>query len=240
MTTFVSVLIFSIAAMVVNTIGIFVMSKNEAWTLKNKGYFLCFAAGVLIASPLITAFPNAAQNNQYAGIAALGGFIFMFAINRLIKAKSPHSELAFGVTALLGIAIHSFVDGAIYSVTFHVSPLFGIAASIGLVAHEFAEGVITYSFLLNSGVSKKKAFLFAFLVAGLTTPVGALVAYPLISMLDASMLGLALGAVSGVMIYLSASHLLPAVQSDQTGTKQHSYVAFTIGVALAFIFFFLK
>jgi zinc and cadmium transporter len=213
------------------------MSRNETWTLKNKEYFMCFAAGVLITSPLISAFPNAVSKSIYAGIAALVGFMFMFISNRLIKAKTQQQELAFGITALLGIAIHSFVDGVIYSVTFHVSKIFGIAMGIGLVAHEFAEGVITYSFLIKSGTHKKKAFFYAFLVAGLTTPIGALIAYPLISSLQPADLGIALGAVSGVMIYLSASHLLPSVNPDE---KHHSYIAFTFGILLAFIFYFLK
>ncbi|MBN2300695.1 MAG: ZIP family metal transporter [Acholeplasmataceae bacterium] len=237
MTTFLYILLFSFAAMIINTTGIFVMQKNERWTLKNKEYFMCFAAGVLITSPLISAFPTAVSNNSYAGIAALLGFMFMFSVNRLIKSKTNQQELTFCITALLGIAIHSFVDGAIYSVTFHVSTIFGVASGIGLVAHEFAEGVITYSILLKSGVHKNKAFFYAFLVAALTTPIGALVAYPLISTLNQSTLGLAMGAVSGVMIYLSASHLLPSVKSEE---KHHSYLAFGFGVLLAFAFFFMK
>ncbi|MGD9605833.1 MAG: ZIP family metal transporter, partial [Bacilli bacterium] len=140
MTTFQIILLFSGAAMIVNTAGIFVLSKNKAWTLKNKEYFMCFAAGVLIASPLISAFPNAVSKNIYAGIAALLGFMFMFTNNRIIQAKTKQKELAFGITALIGIGIHSFIDGVIYTVTFHVSPLLGIASGIGLVAHEFAEG----------------------------------------------------------------------------------------------------
>ena len=237
MNTLVLILIFSGAAMVVNTIGIFLMSKNEKWTLKNKEYFMCFAAGVLISAPLIVTFPNAVEKNNYAGLAALSGFLLIFITNRLIKWKTKQKELAFGITALIGIAIHSFVDGVIYSVTFHVSPIVGIASGIGLVAHEFAEGVITYSFLLNSGVNRKKAFLYAFLVAGLTTPVGALLAYPVVNILNNSLLGVAMGVVTGVMIYLSASHLLPAVNSEE---KKHSYIAFAMGVVLTIILFFLK
>lgn len=237
MTTFIYVLIFSISAMIVNTIGIFVMRKNEVWTLKNKEYFMCFAAGVLITSPLIMAFPNAVIKNEYAGIAALVGFMMMFSVNRIFKSKNTNMDFAFGMTALIGIAIHSFVDGVIYSVSFHVSPVFGFVSGIGLVAHEFAEGIITYSFLLKSGIHKNKAFLYAFFVAALTTPIGALVAYPVIQILSQRVLGLTLGMVSGVLIYLSASHLLPSVSGNE---KKHSFIAFSLGVALAFVFFFLK
>jgi zinc and cadmium transporter len=237
MTTFLWVLLFSMSAMVVNTIGIFVMRQNEDWTLRNKDYFMCFAAGVLITSPLIMAFPNAIERSSYAGVAALFGFMLMFSVNRLIKHKTHQEELAFGVTALLGIAIHSFVDGVIYSVSFSVSPVVGIVSGIGLVAHEFAEGVITYSVLLKSGVNRNKAFAYAFLVAALTTPVGALVAFPLVQTLSVSSLGLAMGAVAGVLIYLSASHLLPAIKTEE---HRHSYIAFGLGILLAFVFFFTK
>ncbi len=237
MTTFLWVLLFSMSAMVVNTIGIVVMRQHEAWTLRNKDYFMCFAAGVLITSSLIMAFPNAVSKSTYAGIAALVGFMLMFSVNRLIKHMTRQEELAFGVTALLGIAIHSFVDGVIYSVSFSVSPVIGIVSGIGLVAHEFAEGVITYSVLIKSGVKRNKAFFYAFLVAALTTPVGALMAFPIVSTLSASSLGLAMGAVAGVLIYLSASHLLPAVKTDE---HRHSYAAFALGVLLAFVLFFMK
>lgn len=237
MTPFLWILIFSLAAMVVNTIGILLMRKNETWALKNKEYFMCFAAGVLITTPLIIAFPEAVEKSSFAGIAALGGFLFMFITNRLIKHTTHQEELAFGITALLGIAIHSFVDGVIYTISFHISPIVGIASGIGLVAHELAEGVITYAVLIKSGTKRNKAFLYAFLVAALTTPIGALAAYPLIHILQDNVLGIAMGAVAGILIYLSASHLLPEVKHQE---HKHSYLAFILGVLLAFGIYFLE
>ena len=52
---------------------------------------------------------------------------------------------------------------------------------VGLVIHEFAEGIITYSVLLKGGISGKKAGVYAFLVAALTTPIGAFIVYPPVS-----------------------------------------------------------
>jgi zinc transporter ZupT len=234
LTTFSWITIFAFTAMVVNTIGIYFIYKNKEWTIKNKDYFLCFAAGVLIAAPLLTAFPEAVESHHDAGLAALAGFAFMFFSNKLIQHRTHQEELAFGITALEGIGIHSFIDGVIYSVTFNVNTMTGILAGVGLVAHEFAEGVITFSVLIAGGMSSKKAFFFAFLVAALTTPVGAFLAYPLISGLSEGALGLSLGFVSGVLIYLSASHLLP--EGQQRG-KKHSYLAFTLGILVALILF---
>ncbi len=237
MSTFLWILLFATLAMIINSLGIFMVYKHKEWAEKNKEYFMCFAAGVLIASPLIMAFPQAVLKNQYAGLAALFGFMFMFFSNRLIKYKTKQPELAFGVTALLGIGIHSFIDGIIYSVSFSVSIAIGLIAGIGLVVHEFAEGVITFSVLTKSGVNPKKAIFYAFLVAALTTPIGALLAYPLVKEFSSELLGLALGAVAGVLIYLSASHLLPAVKPNEKG---HSYIAFVLGVILALMMFLTK
>lgn len=229
--------IFAIGAMIVNSVGIWFVYKNIEWAEKNKEFFMCFAAGVLISSPLLIAFPQAIGKNPNSGIAALLGFVFMFFSNKFIKYKTKQSSLAFGITALEGIGIHSFIDGIIYSVTFNVSTYTGLLAGIGLVVHEFAEGVITFSFLSRSGLSKKRAGKFAFLVAALTTPVGAFIAYPFVSLMNDSLLGLALGFVVGVLIYLSASHLLPEAREYE---KKHVYWSFLIGILLGLFIYASK
>ncbi|MFB6076062.1 MAG: ZIP family metal transporter [Candidatus Aenigmatarchaeota archaeon] len=237
MSTFSWIVIFAIGSAVVNTLGIYAIFKNKKWVEKVKTYFMCFAAGVLISVPLMFAFPQAVQKNFYAGFAALIGFLFMFFSNEIIKKKTRQKTLAFGVTAAQGIAIHSFVDGLIYTVTFSVSVVTGFVAGIGLVIHEFAEGVITFSVLIKGGLKEKKAGFYAFLTAALTTPIGALVAYPIVNRLDQSILGLLLGFVVGVLVYVSASHLLPEAREQE---KEHSVLAFLAGVSLALLIVFTK
>jgi zinc and cadmium transporter len=235
--TFLWIAFFAVGAAIVNSIGILVIYKNRKWAEKATTYFMCFAAGVLITTPLILAFPQAAAKNPYSGYATLIGFLFMFFSNKLIKYKTKQKELAFGITAAEGIGIHSFIDGVIYSVTFTVSILTGFIAGIGLVIHEFAEGVITFSVLLKGGFSEKKAAFYALLIASFTTPLGAFIAYPFINKLNDSILGLALGFVVGVLVYISASHLLPEAQTNQ---KKHSTLTFLSGVALSLFIVFSK
>lgn len=235
--TFIWVAAFAISAMVVNTIGIYAIYKNKSWVERNKEYFMCFAAGVLISSPLIIAFPQAIEKNNNAGFAALAGFVFMFFSNKIIKYKTKQEALAFGITAIEGIGIHSFIDGITYAVTFSASIYTGLLAGIGLVVHEFAEGVITFSVLVSGGVSEKKAIIYAFLVAGLTTPIGAFVAFPFVSGLSSEILGLALGFVVGVLIFISASHLLPEATAHE---KHHSYIALISGICISLLIMFTK
>ena len=202
-----------------------------------KTYLMCLAAGVLIASPLMFAFPKAITQNPYAWFAALIGFIFMFFSNEIIKRKTKQKSLAFGITAMEGIGIHSFIDGVIYSVTFSVSIIIGLVSWIGLILHEFAEGVIVYSVLLKSGLNRKKSALYALLIASLTTPLWAFIAYPLINKLDSSILGLLLWFVVGVLIYISAAHLLPEAREYE---KKHSIRAFLIWIGISLLFVLTK
>jgi zinc and cadmium transporter len=230
LSTFAWVTMFAVSAAAVNSIGIITIHKSKGIAEKLKPYFMCFAAGVLISVPLMFALPEAVSRNYYAGFAALAGFLFMFLSNRLMERKTGDKTLAFGITAAEGIGIHSLIDGAIYAVTFSTSIIVGLLSGIGLVIHEFAEGVITYGLLISSGVNRTKAAWSAFFVAALTTPIGAFIAYPLISRLTVSVLGLALGFVSGVLIYISAAHLLPEARGYE---KNHSVWAFSAGVVLA-------
>lgn len=235
--TFGWIAIFAVSAALVNAVGIFAIYKNKEWVEKTKTYFMCFAAGVLISTPLMLALPKAVSKNSYAGFAALAGFLFMFLSNQIIKKKTKQKSLAFGFTAVEGIGIHSFVDGIIYAVTFSGSLVVGFLSGIGLVVHEFAEGVITFSVLRKGKMKAKKAVVYALLVASLTTPLGAFIAYPFIKNLNQSILGLALGFVSGVLIYVSASHILPEAQGEE---KEHSSLALLLGVGLALLIVFTK
>ena len=228
--TFYWVAAFALVAALVNGAGIITIFRRRAWADRSLPYLMCFAAGVLITTPLLHALPNAVAKNANAGGAALAGFLFMYLSNRVIRYHTGEETLAFGVTAAEGIGIHSLVDGVVYTVTFNISILTGVLAGIGLVVHEFAEGIITYLVLLKGDVTDRTAALYAFFVAALTTPVGAFVAYPLVSELDQGALGLLLGFVSGVLIYVSAAHLLPEAQSYE---KNHSMIAFVTGVSLA-------
>ncbi len=229
-TTFLWIAGFALLSTIINGAGILAVFKYREQAEKAKTYFMCFAAGMLVSSSLILTLPNAARSNTYAGVAALIGFLFMFFSNEVIKHRTKEKELAFGVTAAEGIGIHSFVDGLVYTVTFNVSILVGVLSATGLVVHEFAEGVITYLFLIKGGVNKKLAMLYAFLIAGLTTPLGAFVVYPFVSKLGKPTLGLLLGFVAGVLLYVSASHLLPEAREHE---KKHSTVAFLAGIGLS-------
>lgn len=221
---------FAIMAAIVNGLGIFAIVKFRAWAERAKTYFMCFAAGVLISTPLMLALPQALIKSPYAGFTAVAGFLFMVFSNQLVLRHAKKKDLAFGIVVGEGIGIHSFVDGIIYAVTFSVSIMTGILSAIGLVVHEFAEGVITYLVFMDAGMSKRRAVFFAVLIASLTTPLGAFIAYPFLGTLSDQTLGMLMGFMAGVLIYISASHLLPTATEER---HKHSIIAFMAGIGLA-------
>jgi zinc transporter ZupT len=74
--------------------------------------------------------------------------------------------------------------------------------------------------------------ILAFLAAALTTPIGILISYPIISEIDKPMLGALLSLSAGALIYVGATHLLPKAEQEH---KRYSFVALGGGVLVAII-----
>jgi zinc and cadmium transporter len=159
------------------------------------------------------------------------GFLALYFFNRFINTfvcnERNCDDLSIGIIPMLGIGFHSFIDGIIYSVTFNVSIFTGALAAIGMVLHEFPEGVVTFLLLKRAGISRKKSAAYAFLAAAVSTPFGSLVSFPFIKRIDQSALGILLALSAGTLVYVGASHLLPAVEKEN-----EKYTIITLGVGI--------
>jgi zinc and cadmium transporter len=234
--TFASVILASSLACVVTTIGIWVIRRHDRWGSDHAAYFMAFAAGVLISVSFIHIIPKSFDMNDAAPTYLLIGFLGLYLTNRFLNAYVCHeydcANYALGIIPMLGVGLHSFLDGIIYSVTFEVSIFTGVLATIGMVLHEFPEGIVTFLLLERGGFDKTKSTRYAFLAAAISTPLGALVSYPLIYEIGQSTLGILLAISAGALVYVGASHLLPAVEREN---KQYTLVALAIGVLVAAI-----
>jgi len=231
---FTAVMLTSLLACAVTTIGIYVISKYEQWGREHSAYFMSFAAGVLISVSFIHIIPKSFEMNDAAPVFLLVGFLGIYLSNRLVQLYVCHEydceDYAVGIIPMLGIGFHSFIDGVIYSVTFNVSVLTGVLAATGMVLHEFPEGIVTFVLLERGGFSRKKSTLYAFLAAALSTPLGTLVSYPFINTIERPTLGALLAISAGALVYVGASHLLPAVEREQ---RRYSILALAAGVLVA-------
>lgn len=224
----------SLLACAVTTAGILVISRYEKWGLENSVYFMSFAAGVLVSVSFLHIIPKSIAMNAKAPFYLLAGFLMLHLFNRFLQVYMCHDmecvSLSLGVIPMLGVGLHSLLDGVIYSVTFNVSIFTGILAAIGMVLHEFPEGIVTYLLLVRGGFQQKKAVWYAFIAAAISTPIGTLVSYPFIAKIDQPALGASLALSAGALVYVGASHLLPAVEKEN---KKYTIISLAAGVMVA-------
>jgi zinc transporter ZupT len=224
----------SLVAALVTTIGIAVVQRHESWGRQNSSYFAAFAAGVLITVSFLHLIPKSFDLLEAAPVYLLTGYLVMHVLNRFITAyvcdRPSRADFAIGLVPMLGIGFHSLIDGVVYSITFTVSTFTGVAAAIGMVLHEFPEGIVTYVLLLRSGIGRRWAFWLAFVSAALSTPLGTLISYPFVHQVDRSVLGSLLSLSAGALIYVGATHLLPAAERE---ARRYSLLALGAGIATA-------
>jgi zinc and cadmium transporter len=229
-----AVLLASFMACAVTTIGIVVIGRYEKWGRDHAAYFMSFAAGVLISVSFIHIIPTSFEMNASAPLFLLAGFLTLHLFNRFLQAyvcqQVGYENLTLGIIPMLGVGLHSFLDGVIYSVTFNVSIFTGTLAAIGMVLHEFPEGIVTFLLLERGGFNKKKSAWFAFLAAAISTPLGTLVSYPFIERIERSALGNLLAFSAGALVYVGASHLLPAVEREN---KKYTLLSMAVGILVA-------
>lgn len=234
--TFWAVLLASFLACAVTTLGIVVISRYEKWGMDHTAYFMSFAAGVLLSVSFIHIIPRSFTMNASAPLFLLAGFLTLHLFNRFLQAyvcqEVECENLTLGIIPMLGVGLHSFLDGIIYSVTFNVSIFTGALAAIGMVLHEFPEGIVTFLLLECGGFDKKKSARFAFLAAAISTPLGTLVSYPFIEKIERPTLGTLLAFSAGALVYVGASHLLPAVEREN---KRYTLLSMAVGILVAIL-----
>lgn len=224
----------SVCAALITSLGIGAIRRYGDWATRNSPYFACFAAGVLVSVSFLHIIPKALGLSPQAPLYLLGGYLFMHLFNRFVTAfvcdRPATKDYAIGLVPMLGIGIHSFIDGVIYTVTFSVSALTGLLAALGMILHEFPEGIFTYVLLLKGGFTDRRATLTSLFAAALTTPLGMLVSYPIVSRIDPAKLAALLAISAGALIYVGASHLLPTAEREP---QRYSLLALAAGVLLA-------
>jgi zinc transporter ZupT len=238
---FLAVILASGLACIVTTAGIFVINKYADWGKRNVAHFMSFATGVLITVSLMHILPEAYSMNDQAPVFVLIGFMTLYISNRILDRyrfqNRQGTRISIGLIPMIGIGIHSFIDGVIYSVTFNVSIFTGVLAAIGMVLHEFPEGIVTFLLLERGGFTRRKAIIWSLIAAAFSTPLGTLLSFPFIHMIDRAILGLMLAFSAGALLYVGATHLLPAIEQEE---RKCILISLLAGIFVAIIIVITK
>jgi zinc and cadmium transporter len=120
-----------------------------------------------------------------------------------------HDNGRSGMMIMLGDTFHSFVDGVLIAAAFMADVQLGIVTAIAIIAHEIPQEAGDFLILLNSGYTRRQAFLFN-LLSSLTTLLGGLATYFMLQDMNHIIPSL-LGLASACMIYVAMSDLIPGL-----------------------------
>ena len=212
-------LAFGLIAAFVTTIGLIAVAIREDWSRRHANLFGLAAAGMLLTLSLTHIAPSAFASTSNAPTFLLAGFLGGLILSFVIKAVFPSSEEAANpaeaITPIAAIACHSFIDGILYTITFAADFESGVFTSLSLILHEFPEGVIAFAILRAHSVSNRKAFLYAFLAAALTTPLGVLAAGPAVALLGSSLVNALFALSAGLLLYVATGPLMAPISEER-------------------------
>ncbi len=182
------------------------------WNRRHLPLILSLTAGLMLGSAFFHLIPRSYELlGKSMGIYVLLGFLFLFIIERYITVHICEifdcQVHHLSISAFLGIAIHSLTDGIALGSGMMI-PGLGFVIFLAVIAHKAPEVFSLSTVLLYSKAAKSKILLSNLLVL-LMVPLGALLAYGVLSAEGNLWVGRALGFSAGTFLHISLSDLLP-------------------------------
>lgn len=208
-----------------------------AWTKKHLPILLSFSAGLMLGTTMVHLLPEAfALIGREAHVAALAGFLLLYTFEKFVTVhicEALDCEVhTIGVTAIVGLSIHSLTDGIALGSGLLV-PSLGFIVFLTIFFHKLPEAFALTSILLHENYSPRKIVLMNALLI-LMVPIGALLVYLFATQGHARLTGLSLAFAAGTFLHISLSDLLPEVHKYAT-RKTIIFLSFLGGLAIAFL-----
>jgi len=214
-------------------------------------HFVSFAIGALLGAAFLALLPHSLAGTDdfhLLGLTVLLGVLGFFLLEKMVLWRHCHHEVceahtpephahdhnAAGTLILIGDGVHNFVDGVLIAAAFMTDIHLGIVTALAVAAHEIPQEVGDFAVLLQSGFSKRRAFLYNVL-ASLTTLIGAgLAYYSLAGMQQALPYVLAIAASS--FIYIAVADLIPGLHKRvEFGATVQQIVLILLGVVVIYL-----
>jgi zinc transporter ZupT len=192
------------------------------------------AAGYLLSAAVVRIIPESLeQGGEGTAFWVLGGFLLVHVMEHGITPHFHYGEETHmdggpmtGIMALVGLSMHSFMDGLALAAAVRSSSNLGLFMFMALLLHRIPEGATISSIFLARGFGRRGALLAS---AGLAvaTLLGAM-SQSALHLSPAPVLAMA----GGLVIYVASSDLLPEAQKER-GWK--STLALLTGFAIFLI-----
>jgi len=209
----VSPLLFAVAAALGNMVGALAVVHRERRSLRLIDAGLAFGAGFMLAVTVLGVLPEVLGDSAEAALYVLLGYL---AVHLAQHVLTPHFHFgeethrvsaSAGISAMLGLILHTFFDGVAIASGFLVSGELGVLLFLAVLLHKLPEGVTIASVMVAGGQGRSRA-LGAAAVLGLATVLGVALTEQVAPL---ARHGLALSG--GVTLYVAASNLVPNFQA---------------------------
>lgn len=219
------------------------------WSDTQFRLFLGFAAGVLLGAAFLHMAPEAFKIlGETAGFFVLVGFVALYVIEKYLavhiceaRGCDVHEIRALGWATFVGLSVHAIMDGvALGSALLLSSGLpgepggshraMGAVVFFAIFAHK-GPAALALAAILKEERRETKGILLMNLFFALMTPLGALLTFLSLSVLDSRALGIASAISIGTFLHIALSDLLPEVHKH-LGHRNRNLVAFLGGLAM--------
>ncbi len=227
MNPFTQSLAFALAAALANIIGGIIVVSNK-WAHKSLRYFIALGSGFMLGTVFLEMVPESMTLTKSAPLLVLVGYMIVhifehtFASHLHFGEEIHHDELmnpAVGISALVGMLVHTFFDGVAIGAGFLVSQGVGLLIFLAVLLHKIPDGFTISSIAITSGRSSRSA-LAAATSLGASTLVGVFAVY----LIGGGSVSYALPISTGSTLYVAATDLMPEVNREK-------------GVKMAFVVF---
>jgi ZIP family zinc transporter/zinc and cadmium transporter len=200
-------------------IGGVVVTLRRRWDAALLNYFVALGGGFMLAAAVLEMMPVSAAMTSMAPVLVLAGYLLIHLVEHTVvrhfhfgeETHPEHVGVGVGVSALVGLSIHSLFDGISIASGFVISPRLGLLLFIAIILHKAPEGFTIASIMLAGGYSRVTALLSSIAV-GAAGILGAAALYPL-----QAFVGEGLAFSAGVTLYVAASDLIPEVNRGGRG-----------------------
>ena len=206
---------FALAAALGNVAGALAVVGHLRQGLRLIDACLAFGAGFMLAVTLLGVMPQVLHASPTAALYVLAGYFAVHLAQHVFTThfhfgEETHSlSASAGMSALLGLTLHTFFDGVAIASGFLVSDRLGILLFLAVLLHKLPEGVTIASVIVAGGQSRAQAVGGAAVLGGATI-LGVLLTEHVTSLAQH---GLAVSA--GVTLYVAASNLVPEFQAKR-------------------------
>ena len=210
-----------VVAGLANVVGGWLAVGRHGWDRVRQSYFVAAGAGFMLAAVFLRMVPESYRLASAQGVPTvlvgtlvLAGYLIVHAAEHVLVGhfhfgEETHREHwvepVVGTTALIGLILHTLLDGVSIGSGFLIRPSLGIVIAVAIFLHKVPEGFTVGSIMVAAGRSRREAVMSAAWL-GVATVVGVL----MIS-LWSDLVHYALPLSAGAALYVAASDLIPAV-----------------------------